>query len=1324
MDELVSNPEPPAEPRSSDFYLTGVASSAGGLEALEPLVGALSAAAPMAYVVVQHLAPKHRSMLADLLSRDTNLRVEEVTDGVVPAPGVIYITPPNHDVEYDGEALRLLQPSHAIGPKPSADRFFRSLAEALGPRAVGVILSGTGSDGAAGAKAISEAGGIVLAQDPRTARYDGMPRAAIDTGVVSTVLAPAEIGHKLNTYAHSPSREEVFPAPEGTNDPLPLVLARVEELTGVDFSGYKPSTLRRRLARRVMAAGVPDTQGYLELLHQEPAEAQRFVKEALISVTAFFRDAEIFEQVRPVVDEIVARKRDGQSVRVWVPGCATGEEVYSLAILIQEAIRHQKRRLHVQIFATDIDEQAMAQARQGTYAEAALDPIPADMRERYFQRHGPQYLVTKELRDCVIFARHDVTRDTPFVRIDLVSCRNLLIYMTHDLQRDVLSSFHFALNADGFLVLGKSENTGAASDQFSPLSVDSNKVFRRNPMPSSPVIRPMPVRRPQEARSRSTPAELAIRGALIAHYQPKAMLVTVTGDIREVEGSLDGYLSFGSGKTQLNATKLLIPELRGELWTLLGRARKEKAATYGLAKETARGRVRLVVRPAAEDEHGQPLFLVVIEELNEALAGVAPPVATDRTAEIEQELTATREHLQSVIEELEVSNEELQAVNEELQASNEELQATSEEMETSNEELQATNEELTTVNDELRRRTAELQALNDQLENIQHSIGYAIVILDRRLRVLRYSREAVRYFGLTTADMGEPLAGIPMHLDIPTLHEKLGETLQAGTIHALEIETGRASLAVRIRPFVTAGGAIEGAVLLVMDETQYRQAQRRLAASEERFALAVQGSSDGVWDQMELGSDDGFWSPRMLQILGLPPQGERTSLEALEERVHPDERAGFRAALDRHLKEQRPFDVECRLRVGPSRHGLGQEDYGWFQVRGQAVWNRFGQPVRMAGSISDITKRKEAELRIMSLYEQLMRAEELVGVGHWRLEMRSGQMYWSDEVYRIHDAPTGFLPTLNALLHYVHVDDRAMFTQRIDACRRQGTSFRCEVRVVRADATVRYVDTIGEAERDMDGTVVAVFGVIHDITDKKLVEEQLRGRATHLDVLVNERNAELERRVRERELLLQELQHRIKNNLQMISSLIAMQKARHPEAANVLDSLAVRVGAVAFVYDLMVKRADTETADLVATLKEIAQASQANAPQGVRVDASFDEAECLVPADQASKLAMITQELIFNALKHAFPGRDGRINVRLGRVGTEWRLVVEDDGVGAAAESRAGRTGLGLQLVRSLLRDMDGRLERVAQRGTRFDVVFPDQMTTTQAPAETLLART
>ncbi len=818
------------------LYVVGVGASAGGLEALRPFVAHLPPDADMAYVLVQHLSPQYRSMMVQLLGRETALEVVEITDGMTIRRDTVHITPPNADVRIRGGVLSLKKPSAPLGPKPSVDIFFDSLAEDQGDHAIGVILSGTGSDGSHGVRAIKARGGFTLAQDPESAKYDGMPKAAIETGCIDQVVRPENIGHELLSIVRFPRPVVEKPAkaaPDQVRDLLQLVRRR----TGVDFLHYKTNTIRRRLERRLAANRIETLDEYRKFVEATPQELDLLCKDILISVTAFFRDRPAFAEVEAALAELIGHKQPGDSIRIWVPGCATGEEAYSFAIMLSEVLGDDLGNYRIQIFATDIDETAMRHARKGIYSETTVAELDGRIVERYFEAIGTSLQVRKSIREMVVFARQDLTKDPPFVKVDLISCRNVLIYFNSELQERVFRLFHYALRPQGYLFLGKSESVGRNSDLFRTVS-NSAKVFqKRNApvMPSEPPLGVFRVRVAEVLENQEQPRQPSldelIKEQFIAAYMPPSVAVNEALDIVYYQGDLSPFVQFPQGAPTHNLGKLVSAEFRADVRALVHRAREKGQGCAGTRRRLGRGKkaVRVAVRPL--DIKGREDLFLVSWEATEAPAsapGEAAEPDIDRVTELEQELTATREHLQTVIEELETSNEELQALNEELQAANEELQASNEELETSNEELQSTNEELTTVNQELQVRTGELAAVNADLQNIQENIGFGLVVVDRDLRMTRYTQPAVRLFGILPADIGQPITAVPSQLHLPDLATRLREVMDTETAFETEIESEARIYRMRIVPYRNLRGKVDGAILSMIEETEIRTARRQL----------------------------------------------------------------------------------------------------------------------------------------------------------------------------------------------------------------------------------------------------------------------------------------------------------------------------------------------------------------------------------------------------------------------------------------------------------------------------------------------------------------
>ncbi|SDE06001.1 chemotaxis protein CheB [Rhodospira trueperi] len=937
--------EPRGTAKEKDgLTVVGVGASAGGLEALRPFVANLSAQSNMAYVIVQHMAPQYRSMLVQLLSRETSLPIKEIEHGSLLEPNTVHICPPNKDVRLSGDRLVLKEPSAPHGPKPSVDVFFSTLADSRGPNAIGVILSGTGSDGSQGVRAIKAHGGLTVAQLPSTAKYDGMPTAAIETGCIDLRLAPHEIGAELASIMRFP-RAVMLTAGDAdhSDDTMGSIFQLVRERTDIDFSKYKPSTIRRRLERRLAANRIETLDAYLEFVKRNRDELNLLTKDILISVTSFFRDEKAFAEVDEVLGEIIAAKQAGESLRLWIPGCATGEEAYSFAMLLADRMAGNPRGLKVQIFATDVDLDAMAHARRGIYSETTVESLDRRFVKRHFEPIGQAFQVRKEIRDMVVFARQDLAKDPPFVRVDLISCRNLLIYFDAGLQDQVLRTFHYALNPGAHLFLGKSESLGQNTELFRPIKSPSTKIFKKRaaqsmahalpPFGSLRARMPDGGGRPAPQRSQETVESLALR-TFVNAAMPPSVVVNEGLDILFLHGDLSPFVVMPQGKPDMNLARMVINDLRTETRALVHKCRNEGVQVGG-TRRTLRheGRVpmtvRVLVRPMGASEDHDALFLVSFESVEvaadllaaaedgaEAGAAAAGREADLRAVELEQELVATREHLQTVVEELETSNEELQALNEELQAANEELQSSNEELETSNEELQSTNEELTTVNEELQIRTTELADANSDLINIQDNIGFAMVVVDRFFRITRFTPPAVRLFGLLPSDVGQAITTIPTHLGLHNLREQLDTVISKDQGVEELLETEDRVYRMRIMPHHSNQGDTDGAILAFIDETESREQQHKIYQSEQWLRLIT----DSVPVSIAYVNEDQkvtFCNRYFAETFGLnPDKAVGSQAETLLGRAnHRRLRDALRSAL-----ENRPQSGEAQLQLARGEH--------------------------------------------------------------------------------------------------------------------------------------------------------------------------------------------------------------------------------------------------------------------------------------------------------------------------------------------------------------------------------------------------------------------
>ncbi len=837
---------PLAEERN---FIVGIGASAGGLEALSNLIRMLPDDLGVPYIVVQHLSPTHRSMMVPLLARETSMMVKDAEDGEIPLANIIYVTPANWNIILKDGVMRLLVPGKTVLPKPSATTLFNSLAEEKGEDAIGVILSGTGSDGAAGIAAIKAAGGFTFAQDPEVAKYSGMPQAAISTGCVEWVLSCKGIAEEITAIARAHGLINRTAKQENAPATMKGLLQMVYKQSKIDFSGYKEATLSRRVERRMAANRLNNLAAYFDYCSKNPDELNKLSKDILISVTAFFRDRNSFDGLRKTLEGIVASKQTGDEIRIWVPGCATGEEAYSIGILLSEILGIKTNDYRIQIFATDIDLDAMAVGRRGIYAESSLAEVSAEITARYFTRKAEYYEIARPIRDMVVFARQDLVLDPPFLRLDLVSCRNLLIYFQSVLQTRVLSIFHFALRPSAYLFLGKSESIVHQENMFSPVSKEA-RIFKRIAIKDQAIPIPLyssqdgGIKAPVTSAERSPrKQESHLHKALSEIYAPPSLLINKNMDVIEVHGDMQSYLHFPTGKLELNLAQLLRREWRTEVQTLVHHAEIKHTSAVGRirpVKHRSGQSVQIEVHPVSSRDE-QKLFLIsfiVLSTQADTVQEPDHPLST--SSELEDELIATREHLQTVIEELETSNEELQALNEEMQAANEELQSSNEELEASNEELQSTNEELTTVNQELIVKGGELTLVNTELENLQNSTGFSLILLDRDLRLLRYNKEAASQFGFSVHTLGKSLAGL--QLPVHDVLESAELAMSDGMKRMRQTSFGGKHYNVLSFPYTSQDQTLGGVIVTFIDETELIEAQRAISSSQDRLVAVMQNS--------------------------------------------------------------------------------------------------------------------------------------------------------------------------------------------------------------------------------------------------------------------------------------------------------------------------------------------------------------------------------------------------------------------------------------------------------------------------------------------------
>ncbi len=841
------------------LLIVGIGASAGGLEAFERLLGGLPSDSGLAYVLVQHLSPEHESSLPDILARATKLPVEIASDGQRIERDHVYVIPPGKTLLVEDGALRLVS-SEPEGSRLVVNAFLTSLAEDQRENAVGIVLSGTGSDGALGIAAVKRHGGRTFAQLPRDARYESMPAAAIATGMVEQVLPVEEIPAALVQLAAERRRHPPESA-RGEAEGLRQALDVVGRTTGHDFSRYKRSTILRRFQRRMAATGIATVREYATLLESDADETRRLAEDLTINVTSFFRDDEPFRTLERIVIPDVLERQRGDGVRIWVPGCSSGEEAYSLAMLFREQLEERPRPSQLQIFATDIDASALAEARRGQYTSAVERQVSAERLARFFTKHGESYSVTKALRDLCIFTEHDLVKDPPFSRMDVVSCRNLLIYLEPALQNRVVELLHYALRPGGYLLLGKAETIDARNLELFEVVEKTERVFRRREVDRRPAILP--------AGRRALPLELAppsrrgnpevrsaadrSRDVVLEEYAPASVVVDARGEIRYFWGAnLSVFLPPRAGAPATNLMHLARRELRVDLSAALhNAARQAKPITYKdvvLEAEGVQRRLNLVVRPLRTTEQDpDELFLVVFQELQAAPAAHGTPLdapTQERHRQLQRDLESTQGRLQAAIEELENANEALRTTNEQLQSMNEEMHSSNEELQTSQEELQSVNEELNSLNAELSKKVDELELLYGDLQNLFQSTQIATIFLDRESRIARFTPAATTMFRLADGDVGRPLSDFAARFDAQDVPQEVQRVLE--TLEPVERTVGLVDaqrwFLMRMHPYRTPSNVIAGVVVSFIDVTKLKETEaalRQAVGERERAEQAL-----------------------------------------------------------------------------------------------------------------------------------------------------------------------------------------------------------------------------------------------------------------------------------------------------------------------------------------------------------------------------------------------------------------------------------------------------------------------------------------------------
>ncbi|MGA8220373.1 MAG: chemotaxis protein CheB [Candidatus Acidiferrales bacterium] len=869
---------PPGE--KDGFLIVAIGASAGGIEAFSELIRNLPADTGMAFVLVQHLDPKHKSILTEIVSRETSMRVAEAKEDMAVEPNKVYVIPPNAGMTILEGTLHLMPRGDSHGQHMVVDQFMRSLAEDQRNKAIGVILSGTGTDGTLGMGEIQAHGGVTFAQDETSAKYDGMPRSVIAAGSVDYVLPPKGIARELARIANHPyvTHSRTTEAPEialGEGGGLGTIFDLLLKASGVDFSHYRRTTILRRIHRRMVVHKIDKLREYVAFLLANPAETKALYQDVLINVTSFFRNKPVFSVLKSKIFlRILKAHSPDRPIRIWTPACASGEETYSLAIALLEFLGDKASNIPVQFFGTDVSEPSIVKARVGFYPENIQGDVSAERLSRFFFKVDGGYRISKTVRDMCIFSEHNVTNDPPFSHMDLVCCRNLLIYLEPILQSKLIALFHYSLRPGGFLVLGTSEGIGGTTNLFG-VEDRINKIFTKKTTSKHYVATFAQTKRadlgalngaivpPKQIDTAWTylEAQKEFDRRLLTMYTPATVFVNADLDVIHSRGNVDHYLKLATGRASLSILKMAREGLLLELRHALNRAKKEKTPVRvrnaqvkdgGESGQTTPSPVRWVnfeVSAINVGSLGEQCYMITFEDVAPesvrarpskragAVARVESEAAARRVHKLEQELASTRDYLNSVIENQESMNEELQSANEEILSSNEELQSTNEELETAKEELQSANEELTTVNDELRNRNIDVTQINNDLLNFLSSTDICMVMLSGDLSIRRFTPRAQKVLGLIPGDVGRPITSISSTIDISELQQKVSQVLAKAVPVEWQVRdrTG-APYQMRILPYITTENKVDGCVLTLVDVAASRQAEKDLGGMGTKTA--------------------------------------------------------------------------------------------------------------------------------------------------------------------------------------------------------------------------------------------------------------------------------------------------------------------------------------------------------------------------------------------------------------------------------------------------------------------------------------------------------
>jgi len=1328
---------PPAQQPSISLPAVIIGASAGGVEQLQTLFRALSTETGAAFVVLLHLAPKQRSHLDGILGNATKLDVVAIENGMTLMADRVHVIPSGQRLTLDGDTLRLRSDERHSAMTGLIDEFLQNVAREKGPSAVGIILSGSGSDGALGLKAIKSMGGLTMVQDPVDALHDGMPRTAIEAAMPDYVLNTLELVGPLENHLRlnfGVDSADVDDAGAVADDALDQVLALLRSRErNHNFAHYKPAMLKRRISRRMGMNGIRRFAKYLELLRAEPAECERLGQDFLISVTEFFRDPATYETLKKtVIEPLLSGRKTRDPLRIWIPGCATGEEAYSVAICVAEAIAANGTNQQFTVFASDIDRRALDFARAGVYPEAIATLVSEQRLRTFFDKMDHHYQIKPSLRERVVFAIQNLTEDPPYSSLDLVSCRNLLMYMQSSMQRRVLGSFHFALKNDGFLLLGNAETVGGQIDLFETV-VKENRLFRRiGPKQRNRLDLAFPPRSPRRGSLEAVPAQRAphdddvesiARDVLLQDHVPAAVLINRKLEILCGYGPTGDYLSLPFGQSSLALMEMVHSAYRSAVRAATHRAfRDDQTVKVNAALKTDEpGPLTITARPLHQPDSAHGLMLIIFERVSERVPTLERSTGENTLErQLSDELDATRHELNSTIQALEASNEDLKSSNEEILSMNEELQSSNEELETSKEELQSVNEELTTVNGEVENKLDELETAHNDLHNLFSGTQMATLFLDRSLCIKRFTPTVKALLSVIDSDVGRPLSDITFKFDDAELLDDADRVLEELSISEREIEASDGSWYLRrVLPYRTRVNSIEGVVVTFTDINALKHAAQATRDSEQRLDLALGTINGGIWDmtvdpQTATATDHVYISARLKRLLGFDDQQLPNSLASWHERIVAEDRALFQQVRTLKTGEQAVVEYRARHRDG---------DIRWFSSQSRVIGDAEGRPARWIGIDYDITEAKRADLHSRRTRAQLQLLADAL----------PQMLVYVDSAHEIRFSNRMFNEWFNLLADDVAGRSLGDFMgQQAAASQEHATRSALSGNLVSGNLFLdhpgggtRTID-ISYVPHAVDGNVLGYYALMEDVTHAARRDTDRMSRQSGLVML--QRMATIGE-------MASTLAHDVRQPLTAINNfaatLMRMLHADKPsnEIVPVLRKLADQVSRANDIVDItrtFVGRSDEVAIDT--DLNELVH-SALSLTEGMAKDRNIDRRVILyTPLPDIRCHPVQLEQIIVNLLINGYEAMDGvprdervmTINSATTETGNRVYVSVADSGEGIPADkigrifdtfytSKLDGMGLGLALSRSIAENHGGslRAESSDANGATFYLELP-----------------